>query len=122
MDFVEEFTRDGKNFVYVDFSELESDESYMERIKLTMPAIEKHPENSLYMIANLDNVKFDSNTKKITADYIKSVKPYLRAAAIFGVDGIKKMMITTAMKTGGYVNTYFGFSKEQAIAWLLKQE
>jgi len=121
MDFVEEFTQEGKNFVYINFSELESDESYIERIRLTMPAITKYPGNSIYVIANLDNVKFDSNTKKITADYIGQIKPYIRAAAVFGVDGIKKMMITTAMKMAGNINLYFGFSKEQAIAWLLKQ-
>ena len=122
MEYVEEFELNGKNFVCVDFSGLETDRSYIERVEQTVPAVVKYPESSVYLVANLENVRFDSNTKKITADYIMRVRPYLKHAAVFGADGIKKLMILTAMKLGGKINAHFTFTKEEAIEWLLSQK
>ena len=122
MERVEEFTRGGKNFIYIDFSGLASDEDFLEVIKVTEPMIAKYPEHSVNTIINIANLKFDSHTKEIATRYTEHNKPYVKCGVIIGIDGIKKMMALTVMQLSGRSNFYFAFTKEQAIELLLGQE
>jgi len=121
MEYIEEFTLDGKDFIYVDFSGLTSDMGYLARIEMALSVIMNYPLDSLYLIANAANVRFDSNTKKITAKYMTKLKPYIRYAVVIGTDGTKKLMITAAMNLVGVKNIHFAFTREKALEWLLKQ-
>jgi len=121
MERVEEFTREGKSFVYIDFSGLSSDKDFLEVIKMAEPAIAKHPEASVHTITNIANLKFDSHTKEIAAKYTEHNKPYVNSGVIIGLDGIKKMMARTVMKLSGRANLEYAFSKERAIEWLLER-
>ena len=120
MEWIEKFIRDGKEFIYSDFSGLTTDKVYTGRTEYAVSVIEKSDNNSLYIIANANSVRFDSNTKKITARFIEKIKPYVKSVSVIGVDGIKKLMISAAMKMDGQMNIYFAYSKEDAIDWLLK--
>ena len=117
---IEEFTQNGKNFVFIDFSGLASDEEFMELINSAAPAIAKYPVNSVYTITNITNLRFDSHRKEIAIKYMAQNKPYVRRGAFIGLDGIKKMMIKAIMKLSGRTNMYFTFTKEQAVEWLLQ--
>ena len=119
---IEEFTLKGKNFVYIDFSGLSSDKDYIEIINQVEPVIAKYPENSVYTITNVQNLRFDSHTKEIAGKYTKNNKPYVKCGVVIGVDGIKKMMARAVMKLSGRKNLDFAFTKEQAIEWLLLQD
>lgn len=118
---IEEFTQNGKNFVYIDFSGLASDTDYLEVIKLAEPVVAKYPQNSVYTITNISNLKFDTHTKEIAAKYMECNKPYVKYGVIIGIDGIKKMMCLAVMKLSGRKNMHFAFSRELAIEWLLQQ-
>jgi len=122
MERIEEFTKNGKNFVYIDFSGLAQDQDFSEVIKLAEPAIAKYPEHSVYTITNIANLRFDSHTKELAAIYTEHNKPYVKYGVIIGLDGIKKMMAHAVFKLSGRSNYNFAFSKEGAIEWLLKQE
>jgi len=122
MEHVEEFTLDGKNFIYVDLSGIKSIDDLLERIHAIMPIIAKYPTNSLYTITNIENTRFDSDTKKIMADYMDHNKQYVRFGAVFGLDGIKKIMAKSIFAMSKRKDLYYAFSKEQAIEWLQKQE
>jgi len=119
---IDEFTLNGKNFVYIDFSGLTSDNDYLEAVKLAQSVIAKYPEQTVYTITNISNLKFDTHTKEIAAKYVEHNKPYVKYGVIIGMDGIKKMMALTVMKLSGRKNYSFAFSKEKAIEWLLQQE
>ena len=121
MERVEEFTQDGKNFIYIDFSGLKSDIDFTEIIKGVKMSVASYPERSLYTITNIENVRFDTNTKEIVAKYMEHNKPYVRCGAVVGLDGIKKMLVQTVMKLSGRSNLHFAFTKKQAIEWLLEQ-
>ena len=121
MERVEEFSLDGKIVVYIDFSGLSADKDFLEVIKAAEPVIARHPEDSVYTITNIANLRFDSHTKDIAAVYMEHNKPYVKHGVIIGLDGIKKMMARTVMKLSGRSNMEFAFTKEQAIEWLQKQ-
>ena len=116
---IEEFTRDGKNFMYIDLSDLKTNDDF---IKVTTgiiePAIEKYPEQSLYTITNIENIRFDLDSKRIVAKYMAHNKPYVKCGAVIGLDGIKKILVSGVLGLSGRKNIIFAFSKEQAIDML----
>jgi len=122
MERVEEFTRDEKNFVYIDFSGLTLDSDYLEVVRIAEQTIAKHPLNSVYTITNIANLRFDSHTKEFATQLTRNNKPYVKHGVIIGLDGIKKMMALAVMKTTGRSNFSFAFSKEGAIELLLQQD
>jgi len=118
---IEEFTRDGKNLIYYDLSDFKTNDEFLEFTKVAMENITKYAERSLLTIANIRDVKFDSETKTIMADWMEYNKPYVKFGAIIGFDGIKKIMVNAIFKLSGRKNMAFISTKEQAIEFLLKQ-
>ena len=118
---IEEFTIDGKNFMYVDVSNIKQNSGFVDVVERVKPLIRQYPEKSVYMILNIANIRFDTETKKIAEEGLTHNGPYVKYGTIIGVDGIKKIMFSAVLKISGRDMSIF-FSKEQAIAWLLKQE
>ena len=122
MERIEEFSLNGKNFMYIDFSDFKTNDEFLELSKIVEPLIAKYPEHSLYTITNIENVKFDFDSKKICAEYMKHNKPYVKYGAIYGLDGIIKVIVNAIIKMSGRNNMRFVFSKEQAFEWLQQQD
>jgi len=118
---IEEFKRDGKDFVYYDLSNFETNDEFIEFTKAANGRITKYAEHSLFTITNIRGVKFDSETKTIVAVWMEHNKPYVKYGAVIGFDGIKKIMVNAIFKICGRKNMVFSSSKEQAIEFLLKQ-
>jgi hypothetical protein len=119
---IEEFTQDGKNFMYIDFSGYRTNEEFIDLILIAEPLIANYPKMSLYTISNIDNIRLDSKLKEIIAKYMEHNKPYVKYSALFGLDGIKKVMASSIAKMSGRENIHFAFTKEKAIEWLLEQD
>ena len=117
---IEEFTIDGKHFMYVDVSNIKQNSGFADVVERVKLLIRQYPENSVYMILNIANITFDTETKKIAVEGMTYNRPYVKYGTIIGVDGMKKMMFNAVLKVSGRDVAIF-FSKEQAIAWLLKQ-
>ena len=122
MERVEEFTKDGKTIVFIDFSGFSSDTDFLEVIRKAEPIISAHPEGSVYTITNIANLKFDSHTREIAAKYMGNNKPYVKYGVIIGLDGIKKMMARAVMKLSGRTNMEFAFTRENAIEIIARHE
>ena len=122
MERFEEFSQAGKNFIYINFSGLATNDEFLAVIDAVKNAISKYPEKSLYTITNIENIRFDSNSKAIVAKYLEENKPYVKYGVVIGLDGIKKMLIQTVMKLSGRKNLFFAFTKEKAIELLIQLE
>ena len=114
--------RDGKNFIYIDFSDFKTNDDFIRLARTVEPVITSYPRQSLYSIANIENVRFDPQSKKLIAEFMTHNKPYVRCGAIIGMDGIKKMLLSTVLKSAGRTNIHFAFTKERAVEWLLQQD
>ena len=119
---VDEFQIEGRNFVYIDLSEFKSNEDFLRESAAIELVIAKYPEKSVYTITNIENVRFDTNSKEVVANYMRNNKPYVKSGVVIGLDGIKKVLVNMVLKMSGRTNMHFAFSKEQAIEWLLKQD
>jgi hypothetical protein len=122
MERVEEFVRDGKTILYIDFSGFTSHEQFQEVINIWRPLITKYPEHSVYTISNVEGVIFDSAVKDTIINHMGFNKPYVKGGAVIGMDGIQKMMIKTIMNVTARPDLDFFFTKEEAIEWILQQE
>ncbi len=121
MEHVEEFTEDGRNFVYIDFSNTVSENDFNVIIEQAKKTISKNAEKSVYTITNMENVRFDSNIKDIFIKYVEFNKPYVKYGAAVGMNGIKKKMMEEILKLGKRQNFHYFFTKEEAVKWLLQQ-
>ena len=122
MERIEEFTRDGENFIYIDLSGLTTDKELVEVTRVVETVFKKYPLNSVYTITNISNTRFDSEIKDIAVKYMENNKPYVKGGAIIGVDGIKKVLSNEIINNSGREKLLFAFSKEQAVELLMKKE
>jgi hypothetical protein len=122
MERIEEFTREGKNFMFIDLSGITTREEFIEMSDAVMAAIAKYPENSLYTITNIKGIRFDSESKKRMETYMTHNKPYVKHGAVLGMNGVLKTMGNTMFKLIGRTNLRFMYSREQAVEWLLGLE
>jgi hypothetical protein len=122
MDRIEEFTLEGKSFVYYDMSGFKTLEEYVQLIEAAKSQIVKYPENSLLTISNIKHIRLDTAVKQAWAEWMEFNKHYVKYGAIIGVDGLIKIMANSALNISGRNNMNFVFTKEESIDWLLKQK
>jgi hypothetical protein len=120
--YYEEFSLEGKNIIYIDFSHARSDEEFSTAFERIERAIASYPERSLYTITNLAGVRIDTLYKDNFIKYGKHNKPYVKKAVLIGLDGVKKMIVTTIFKKAGRDDFHIAFTKEKAIEWILQQD
>ena len=122
MERIEEFTRNGKDFIWFDLSGFKTNEEFIQLIEDSKPIVQKYGERSLHTITHIEGVKFDTKTKKIIAEWMTHNKPYVKHGVVTGMDAIKKIMVNAIFALSGRKNMNFASTREQAIEWLLKQE
>jgi hypothetical protein len=119
MERIEEFTIEGRNFIYFDLSGLQTNDEFTGLIEASKPIVEKHGERSLYTITNIAGVRFDTKTKTLTADWMAHNKPYVKHGVVIGMDSIKRIMVNAVFALSGRENMSTAASKEEAVERLL---
>ena len=118
---IEEFSIEGKFFIYYDFSDFHLLEEYVKLMEEAKSVIAKYPMHSLLTITNITNIKFDTSVKEAAAEWMGFNKPFVISGAVIGVGGIKKIMADAVFAASGRSNMKIFRTREQAIEWLLKQ-
>ena len=119
MNRIEEFTRGGKNFVYIDFSGLQTNEDISRLIAQVKPIISKYPPKSIYTITNFEQLHFNKDSKALITPYTEANKPYVIAGALIGLDGLKKVMASSIFAMSGRKDLAILSTKEEAIQHLM---
>ena len=118
----EEFSIEGKNIMYIDFSHTKSDEEFSTAFDKIERAIASHSECSLYTITNMAGVRIDTLYKDNFIKYSKHNKPYVKEGVLIGLDGVTKMIVENILKKSGRNSFHIAFTKEKAIEWILQQD
>ena len=118
MDRIQQLVHGGKKVFSLDLSGLRSNDGFREVIEAAKEAIVAYPENSVYSLANVDGILFDSETKRIIIQWMTFNQPYVRYGAVVGVDGIKKIMITSILKLTKRENVRMFATYDDALDWL----
>jgi hypothetical protein len=120
---IETFEHGGKRFIYYDLSYIRSNAEFIEFIELAENVISEFPkERAFFSVTNIEGVTYDSETKKIIAQWMDFNRPYIKYGAVIGLDGIKKIMVNSILKICGRSNMKFFHSREAAIDWITSQK
>jgi len=122
MNRLEEFTKNGKNFICYDLSGLKTDDEFKDLIATAKVLIKKYPPDSVYTITNMTGAVMTTNTHDIIADWIGHNKPYVKYAAVYGVDFTMKTIGKSVGIVTQRVNLEYVSSREEAMEFLLNLE
>ncbi len=84
-----------------------------------IPAEHQQPKRVL-TLADVTNSPFDNAVKDALRDVLDHNRPYVLAAALLGVTGLKKVMYTALMRITGRNSRPFE-NEAEAVAWLEAQ-
>jgi hypothetical protein len=116
------FTEGGRDFVYYDMDGFRSNDEFKALIEAGNKLFDSfEPDRRVLTITNVSGVIYDTETKKIVAEWMKRNVSHVIKGAVIGLDGLKKIMCNAIFKISGRTNMKFCNSKEDAIAWLLEQ-
>ncbi|MCL2218450.1 MAG: hypothetical protein FWC23_00385 [Chitinispirillia bacterium] len=118
---IEEFQRDGKNFIFFNISGLTDNDQFEAFAKAAMEVISKYPLKSVYVMTS-HLTFFDTKTKEVSANWIIFNKPYVIASALVDINGITRMVAKSIYKQAGREFATPFTTKEEAIRWLLTQD
>lgn len=86
----------GKDILLVDFSDCKPDEAHL-IIDKAKALICTRPEQSLLTLTDVTNLRFDEKISDRMKEYAAHNKPFVRAAAVVGIVGLKKIMFQAVM-------------------------
>ena len=86
----------GKEILLLDFSGCSADEA-CGVIEQAMPVVKTRPEHSLRTLADVTNMRFDDRLSQRMKEFTAHNKPYVKAAAVVGVTGLKKILFEAVM-------------------------
>jgi hypothetical protein len=106
----------GKEILFLDFYGCTVKE-LLEAIEEAEQIIRTHPENSLLILTDVTNARFDEQVRVRIKEFTKHNTPYVKASAVVGVIGLKKIILEAIMLLTGRRFQTCG-NVEQAKSWL----
>jgi hypothetical protein len=116
MDRVKFVNFKGKEILYLDFSGCKTDEVFPV-IEQAKAVIRTRPEQSLLTLTNVTDTRFDETVSQRMKEFTTHNKPFVKAAAVVGVVGIKKILFEAIMLFSNRKLHAFE-TVEQAKDWL----
>jgi len=118
MNYVSEFVREGKTFVYINLIGLKSNIEFYRALDEVKDFMIRYQPKSVYTIVDIHDIMFDTVTRDIFVEMGMINKNYVIKGAIIGVDGIKKIMFKRIFQR---VNSPLEYQPnvEAAVEWLL---
>ncbi len=109
----------GKTLIYLDFSDCKVAE-LPPIIEEAKRMIARQPKESALVLTNVTNTELSKDTSAIMKDFTLHNKPYVKASAVVGVEGLKKIIYNAVMAVSGRHISSFD-TLEQAREWLASQ-
>lgn len=109
----------GKQIVYLDFSGCKVVD-LLPIIDEAKRTIAKQPKESALVLSNVTDTEISKDTSALMKDFTTHNKPYVKASAIIGVDGLKKIIYNAVQAVSGRHISSFA-TLDQAKDWLVSQ-
>ena len=107
---------EGKRILYLDFSCCKAEE-VLKTITTAKKVIAKHPERSLLTLTNVTDARFNDEVSQEMKLFTTHNRPYVRAAAVVGVTGLKRIIFEAVIAFSGRKLSAFD-DEEKAKKWL----
>ena len=115
-DRVKFITHQGREILFLDFSNSKADEA-LQVIADAKKVVSTKPKNSLLTLTDVTDARFNDAVSNGLKDLTTHNKPYVKAAAIIGITGLKKIIFSTVMAFSKRNIESFS-NAEQAKSWL----
>ncbi len=119
MERVQFIRHNGRDILFLDFSECKAGEVILVIDKAT-PVIAGQPEKSLLTLSDVSNARFDDSVTQRMKEFTAHNKPFVKAAAVVGITGLKKILFEAVMMFSKRKIHAFE-TVEQAKDWLAAQ-
>lgn len=123
MDRVTNIIHKYKQVVSIDFSNLTS-YNMPEILKVVEQAkkiIRGNPPNSVLTLTDFEGMFFNKEILDLMIQYVAENKPYVKASAIIGAGGLRKIAVNSAEKFS-MRDLHIFDSKQEALDWLAEQQ
>jgi len=77
--------------------------------------------NSVLALVNVENAKFDMSVTSDPKEFVKSNAPYIKFAAVYGVEGLKEIIFRSVLVFSGRKNIAIFRTLEEAKNFLVTQ-
>lgn len=109
----------GKKILFIDGSNCTVEEAPAHLAK-ARDVIRSQPEKSVYTLTDMTNARFNDEVAEEMKKNVAGNKPFVVAATVVGVTGLKKIFFNSLLKLTGRKLTLFD-TAEQAKDWLAEQ-
>ena len=96
-------THKGVKILYEDFSNGKPDE-ILPAIEQAKAVIRIQPNKSVLGLVNVKGASFDMSVSAALKDFVKGNEPYMKCAAIYGVEGLKEVIFRSVLVFTGRKN------------------
>lgn len=117
MERVKFIQHSGKEILLLDFSGCTAEDA-CGVIEQALPVIRTRPQQSLLTLTDVTNMRFDDRLSQKMKEFTAQNKPYVRAAAVVGVTGLKKILFDAVVIFSKRKFQAFD-DLEKAKAWLI---
>jgi hypothetical protein len=119
MERVQFIQHKGKKILHLNFADCKADE-VLQVIQQGKDAIKTQQHQSVLTLTDVTNAAFNSKVSEAMKEFVVHNKPYVVAAAVIGVTGLKKIIFNAVMKISGR-HLHAHDSLDQAKDWLASQ-
>ena len=109
---------EGKNILHLDFSNCKAEE-ILNTITKAKKVIATYPEQSLLTLTDVTDARFNDAVTQEMKAFTAHNRPYVRAGAVVGVTGLKRIIFQAVVAFSGRKLSAFD-NVEQAKQWLVE--
>ena len=102
---------------YLDFSNLKNVKDIENVISEASKIIQTQTESSVLSLSNLEGMHFNNDIKEAFIAFVHNNKPFIKASAIIGLNGIAKIAFNGIVRVSGRNLKAFK-TKDEAISYL----
>lgn len=109
----------GKQILFINMSDLHEND-VLQVIEHAKKIIRSQPEKSILTLTDVTHARYNAAVVSAMQEYVKGNKPYVKAAAVLGINPIKRIIFNKIMEFAQ--REIFAFdTAEKAMDWLVKQ-
>lgn len=113
-------THKGVKILYEDFSNGKPEE-IIPSIERAKTVIYSQPKKSILALVNVKGVSFDMSVTAALKDFVKGNEPYMKCAAVYGVEGLKEVIFKSILAFTGRKNLILCKTLEEGKDFLVTQ-
>jgi hypothetical protein len=94
-------THEGKSIFFMDFSNLKTEQEIRDLVTESARYIRSQPRDSVLTLTHIKDMHFSNNIKDMFKDFISGNKPFVKAGAVVGLNGLQQIIYNGLMKLTG---------------------